>query len=56
MGRKKLEIKQNVKFEIRVSPIFKKKYITFCKKNKFVLSKRVREMLENDMTENKNNK
>lgn len=49
MGRKKLDITKNVDVRIRLEPAFKKKYMSFCKKNKHVLSKRIRELMENDM-------
>ena len=49
MGRKKLEIKKSVDLTIRIEPTMKKKYLSFCKKNKFVLSKRIREFIEKEM-------
>lgn len=53
MGRHKLKIKQNQRFNIRVEPGFKKEYILFCKRNKFVLSKRIKDLLVEDLEKNK---
>lgn len=49
MGRKKLEIKKSKGFNIRVELALKKQYFAFCKRNKYILSKRIREFMINDL-------
>ena len=49
MSRQKQEIKKSVDFTIRVEPTLKKQYFCFCKKNNYVLSKRIRELILNDL-------
>lgn len=52
MSRKKQEITKTVEFRVRVESKLKNEYVGFCKKNKLVLSKRIREIIISDMTNN----
>lgn len=54
MSRKKQEITKNVEIRFRVEPELKKKYFNFCKEKKYVLSKRIRDLIEKDLNKNKN--
>lgn len=49
MSRKKQEITKNVEMRVRIEPELKKQYILFCKQNQYVVSKRIREFIENDL-------
>jgi len=49
MGRKKKEITKDVEFRFRIESELKGRYLEFCKENKFVLSKRMRELIINDL-------
>ena len=49
MGRHKQEIKKSKHFIVRVEPAIKKQYSSFCRKNKFIVSKRIMEFILNDM-------
>ena len=45
---------KNVKLTIRVNDEFRKKYKEFCDKKGYSLSKRIRLLLEHDMTDYEN--
>ena len=49
MSRQKQEITKNVEIRVRVEPSLKKQYFLFCKKKKYVLSKRVRDLIIQDL-------
>lgn len=49
MSRQKQEITKNVEIRVRVEPGLKKQYFLFCKKNKHVLSKRIRDLIIKDL-------
>ncbi len=49
MPRTKQEITKNVEFRVRVESGLKNSYVNFCRKNKFILSKRIRELVINDL-------
>ena len=51
MSRKKQEITKNVEIRVRVEPNLKKQYFSFCKEKKYVLSKRIRYLILNDLKE-----
>lgn len=50
MGRHKKEIKKETEFRIRVESELKRKYVELCKKNKWNLSKRIRELIIKDLS------
>lgn len=49
MGRPKKEIKKDVEFKFRLEPELKIKYLEFCRENKYILSKRMRDLIINDL-------
>ena len=49
MGRKKKEVTKNVEFKFRVEPELKVKYLEYCRENQYILSKRMRELIINDL-------
>lgn len=49
MARPKQDIIKNKVFIIRVEPYLKKLYTTFCKKNKYTPSKRIRQFITDEM-------
>ena len=54
MARPKQEITKETKMQFRIEKELKKQYISICKKNKIVYSKRIRAFIENDLKEMKN--
>lgn len=46
MGRKKLKIKQSGYFRFRILPELKKQFLNYCKKNKLIPSKVLKEVIE----------
>lgn len=52
--RTKQEITKSVYIRFRIEPKLRKQYFTFCKQNKYILSKRIRNLVEQDMIKNKN--
>jgi hypothetical protein len=49
MGRPKQEITKSVYIRFRVEPKLRKQYMSFCKKNNFKPSNRLREFVLNDL-------
>lgn len=49
MSRQKQEVTKNVEIRVRIEPELKEQYFLFCKKNKQILSKRIRELILNDL-------
>jgi len=49
MGRHKKDIKKDAEFRFRIELELKEQYLNFCKENKYVLSKRMRELIINEL-------
>lgn len=49
MSRPKQEITKETKIQFRIEKELKNKYVSACKKNKMVFSKRIRDFIENDL-------
>lgn len=50
MGRKKKETKKDVELRFRIEPEFKKRYIEYCQKYGYVLSKQLRDFIIRELT------
>lgn len=49
MGRKKQEITKETKIQFRIEKELKDRYVSTCKKNKMIFSKRIRDFIESDL-------
>ncbi len=54
MSRPKQEITKETKIQFRIEKELKEKYISICKKNKIIFSKRIRDFIENDLKKMEN--
>ena len=52
MSRPKQEITKDKRIELRLETSFKNEYAKFCKKNKFAMAKRIRDLMIDDLREN----
>lgn len=52
MGRHKKEIKKDVELRFRIELDLKTRYLEYCRDNKLILSKRMRELIINDLNKN----
>lgn len=50
-GRPKQEITKDVELRVRIESEIKNQYVKFCKSKKYVLSKRIRQVVINDMNQ-----
>lgn len=48
----KQEVTKSVYIRFRVEPEVRRQYLVFCKKNKYIPSKRIRKLIEQDMNIN----